>query len=165
MLTGNPGHLRSFDYIGRYRYSLTFCTDRRQPHFTTAEPVDLVHGQIVRAARAESAAIVAACYMPDHVHLLIEMESELSDALALISRAKQYSGFHFKRRFGKRLWQRYGYERVLRDDEQTLVVARYILNNPVRKRLVERPQDYPFSRSEQYSIDAILSAVQMMGSG
>ena len=28
-----------------------------------------------------------------------------------VARSKQYSGFHFNRQFGTRLWQRYGFER------------------------------------------------------
>jgi hypothetical protein len=36
--------------------------------------------------------------MPDHVHLLVEGQSESSDARALIARMKQNSGFYFKRR-------------------------------------------------------------------
>ena len=75
---------------------------------------------------------------------------------------RAFSGFHFKQRFGQRLWQRYSYDRVLRDDEHTLVVARYILENPVRAGIVERPQDYAFSRSEKYTVRQILDAVQVM---
>ena len=161
MRTGNPGHLPSFDYVGLHRYFLTFCTHARNSLFTSAERVDLVHGQILRAATEESAAIIVACYMPDHLHLLIQMETESSDCLRFISRAKQYSGFHFKKGFGEPLWQRYGYERIMRDNEQTLVVAKYILENPVRAGFAMRAEDYPFSRSERYPIRAIIDAVQL----
>jgi hypothetical protein len=47
----------------------------------------------------------------------------------------------------------------LRDDEATLSVARYILENPVRARLVRNPQDYPFSGSPVHSMAEILEAV------
>ena len=36
------------------------------------------------------------------------------------------------------------YEHVLRDDEATLAVAQYILENPTRKGLVECFTDYPY---------------------
>ena len=94
MLTGNPGHLETFDYVGLQRYFLTFCT--------------------------------------------------------------------FKQRFGKSLWQRYGFERVLRNDEPTLGVARYTLENPVRAGLVTCAEEYPFAGSLVYPIAEILAAVQMM---
>jgi putative transposase len=130
----------------------------RTPLFTTRQHVDLVYGQILRGAGEQGAAILAYCFMPDHLHLLIEMRADVSDCLRFISRAKQYSGFHFQRTFGQRLWQRYGYEHVLWDDRPVLLIARYILENPLRAGLVESPQDYGFSGSDVYDIREILEA-------
>jgi hypothetical protein len=48
---------------------------------------------------------------------------------------------------------------VLRDDEMTLVVAKYILENPVRAGLVERVEEYPFVGSMVYTVREILDAV------
>jgi hypothetical protein len=60
------------------------------------------------------------------------------------------------------LWQRYGFEHVLRADEETLGVVRYTLENPVRAGLVARVEDYPFAGSTVYPLAEILAAVQMM---
>jgi putative transposase len=158
VLTGNPGHLKSFDYTGLYRYFLTFCTASRRQVFTSAEAVDLVLLHFVRAATDEKFSIVAYCFLPDHVHLLVEAGDEASDCRRLIQRAKQFSGFYHAKMFGERLWQRHGFERVLRNDEATLVVARYILENPVRAGLVARVQDYRFAGSRVYSLAEILAA-------
>src|SRR3970282_1207245 len=78
-----------------------------------------------------------------------------------IALAKQYSGFHYRAAFGKRLWQRYGFERTLRDAEATGSVARYILENPVKAGLVERVTDYPFVGSAAFTVEQILEAVQL----
>jgi len=99
--------------------------------------------------------------MPDHLHLLVEGLADDSDARKFISRAKQYSGFHFKAAFDVRLWQRYGFERTLRSDVSALSVARYILENPVRAGLVNRIDAYEFSGSNVYTMDQILEAVQL----
>jgi len=48
---------------------------------------------------------------------------------------------------------------VLRGDEATLVVARYILENPIRAGFVERAEDYSYSGSQVYSIEQILTAI------
>ena len=45
------------------------------------------------------------------------------------------------------------------NDESTMAVARYILENPLRARLVERVEDYPFAGSCQYPLHEILEAV------
>jgi putative transposase len=98
--------------------------------------------------------------MPDHVHLLVQGQTEESDGRTFIKRAKQFSGFYYKQTFGRTLWQRYGFERVLRNDEPTLVVARYIIANPVRAGLVDRVEEYPFVGSCVYELSEILEAVQ-----
>jgi REP element-mobilizing transposase RayT len=101
--------------------------------------------------------------MPDHVHLLVEGRVPASDCRKFIARAKQYSGFHYQRMFGERLWQRYGYERVLRAEEETLAVARYIFQNPIRAGLVTRVSDYPFVGSSDYTVAQILDGLGMSG--
>ncbi len=154
-----PRHLRGFGYVGAQRYFLTWSTHGRLTVFTDKAAVDLTIAQILRAAREEAFALLAYCFMPDHVHLLVEGRTEISDGRRFVHRARQFSGYHFSRVTGRRLWQKYGYERVLRDDEATLAVARYIINNPVRAGLVQRPEDYPGSGSEVYSMREILEAL------
>jgi putative transposase len=162
--TGRPAVLKTFDYLGPHRYFLTFCTFERRARFTTAASVRLVRTQILRACSDERMAVFADCYMPDHVHLLVQGQAEHSDCRRFISRAKQLSGFAYQQAYRQRLWQRYFHERVLRSDDDTLSVARYILENPVRAGLVQRAQDYPFSGSGVYSVRDILEAVALDGS-
>jgi hypothetical protein len=45
---------------------------------------------------------------------------------------------------------------VLRDDEVTQTVAKYILENPVRAGLMREPLDYPFSGSLVYSREQLV---------
>jgi len=159
MRTNQPGHLKTFDYLGLHRYFLTFCTNYRRHAFQNGDVVNLVLAQISRTARESAFELLAYCFMPDHLHLLVEGTGDNSNCRRFIKSAKQYSGYYFEKDFKQKLWQRYGFERVLRDDEATLVVARYILNNPVRAGLVADPRDYPFAGSEKYSVDEILEAV------
>ena len=92
---------------------------------------------------------------------LREGQAEDSDCLRFIARGKQYAGYHYKAKVGHPLWQRYGYEHTLRNDEAALSVARYILENPIRAGLVTRIEDYPYSGSSVYSIEQILEAIQL----
>jgi putative transposase len=117
--------------------------------------------QFRRAAVDEHFALLAYCFMPDHVHLLVEGQSVDSNCRRFIARAKQFSAFHFKKTFGQPLWQQYGFERTLRKAESALGVARYIFENPIRAGLVTRVEDYPFLGSSAYTIGDILKAVQM----
>jgi REP element-mobilizing transposase RayT len=89
--------------------------------------------------------------MPDHLHLLIEGTSEDSDLLAFVHVMKQRTAYEYRRSRGATLWQKGYYEHVVRDDEATLDIARYVLANPVRAGLVAEPRDYPFSGSLVFS--------------
>jgi putative transposase len=157
----HPEHLRSFDYQGPYAYFLTFCTDRRRHVFVDAGPVNLVRSEFLRTSRQEEFGITAYCFMPDHVHLLVEGASENADLRRFVRLAKQLSGFHYKQAYGSVLWQRYGFERVLRGEEPLLSVARYILSNPIRAGLCRSIGDYPFLGSETHTLAAIAEALQM----
>jgi len=62
----HPERAKGFDYLGFHRYLLKFCTHQRAPVFTSTASVELVLGQISRAANEERLAILAYCFMPDH---------------------------------------------------------------------------------------------------
>ena len=94
MYRPHPQHLAQFSYVGNYRYSLRFCTDHRSRVFVADAPVALVLSQIRRVLTETGLALIAYCFMPDHVHLLIEGETDASDCRQFIARAKQSAGSH-----------------------------------------------------------------------
>jgi putative transposase len=151
-----PRHLAAFDYRGFHRYFLTFCTFERNPYFALADDVAVVWQQILRASTEFQFAVLAYCFMPDHAHLLVEGAREDADLKKFLKFAKQYSGFYFRQKTGKKLWQRYGFERVLRENEDTRSVIRYVVENPVRGDLVKLPMDYPFWGSGVYSREDLI---------
>ena len=156
----HPERLKTFDYIGFHRYFLTFCTIDRERLFTSAASVELVLAQILRAKRESSFAVIAYCFMPDHLHLLIEGKSQSSNGRDFIKRARQYSAYYYSKAYARKLWQRYGYDHVLRDDQKTIVTARYILNNPVRAGLVSRIEDYRYCGSLEWPLEALLDWIR-----
>jgi putative transposase len=159
MHTRRPARLKHFAYIGPQRYSLTFCTDWRRTWFESADAVDLVLSQFLRVADVEGFAVLAYCFMPDHVHLVIEGLRDDSDARKFIIKSKQCSAHAYAERFGTRLWQPFGYEHILRDDEQLQQVVRYILENPVRAGLTTSVLDYPFLGSQVYNITDLVETL------
>jgi hypothetical protein len=72
----HPERAKGFGYLGFHRYLLTFCTHQRAPVFTSTASVELVLAQISRAANEERLAVLAYCFMPDHLHLLVKGECE-----------------------------------------------------------------------------------------
>jgi len=95
--------------------------------------------------------ILAYCFMPDHLHCLLSGDSQ-NNLVKFAQRFKQLSGFHFKQQYEKPLWERSFYDHILRKTENIKEVALYILNNPVRKGLVEDYHDYPYLGSDVFEI-------------
>jgi putative transposase len=116
--------------------------------FVDAKVVELVLSQFLRVAMEQKFAVLAYCFMPDHVHFLVQGNCESSDCRTLITLGKQLAGYAYSRTYGGRLWQPGGFERVLREEEASFAVARYIVENPVRAGLVGAASEYPFSGSQ-----------------
>ncbi len=158
-MPGYPQHLRGFAYAGLQRYFLTFCTHERRRHFVDPSTVVLVRDQVRRAAEREHFEGNAYCFMPDHLHLLLSGAREDANLKMFVFRAKQFSGFEFSRQNRGRLWQRYGYERVLRNEESTADLIRYIVGNPLRAGLASKVTEYPFWGSFTHSREQLLDHI------
>ena len=139
-----PTRLPGFSYVGYGRYSLCFCTYRRAPLFVSGQAVAAALTQIERTCRENDFDLLAYCFMPDHVHLLVEAVTADADLRRTVSLMKQRSGYEFQKTFHQHLWQGGYYERVLRNEQATRTIIRYIFENPVRAGLVERYGDYPY---------------------
>ena len=155
-MSDRPHRLPGFSYVGCHRYSLTFCVRSRNYVFTIATIVADALEQISLAALARGFAICAYCFMPDHLHLLVEGQAGNSDLVKFVNLLKQRTSFAYRRHHPDRLWQKGYFEHVVRDDEVTQTVAKYVLENPLRAGLVKEPLDYPFSGSLVYSRKQLL---------
>lgn len=152
----HPHPLKDFDYLGRHHYALTWGCEDRKPLFTQADRVELVRAQILRAAAETNFEIIAYCFMPDHLHQLVKGCSDSADARRYIKLAKQYSGYYFSKAFGEKVFQRYGYERWLRQDDDPRALIGYIIQNPVAAGIAEAPEQYPFTGSQVHTVQDLL---------
>jgi REP element-mobilizing transposase RayT len=155
--------LRTFDYLGIQRYSLTICCRARHTTFVDDRTVADASTQLRHTSTTYGFAIIVYCYMPDHLHVLAEGTRPSSDFREFVRLYKQRSSFAFKRRMGQELWQRGYFERLLRSDENTVAVARYILQNPVRASLCQSAAEYPYSGSFTMAVPDLLQSIQMSG--
>jgi len=84
--------------------------------------------------------------MPNHIHLLLSIaeEQRLSRVIQLIkggfSHSLRQNGIIFRA-----VWEQRYHDRRVRDANEFVEFPRYIRQNPVRKGLVERAEDYPYS--------------------
>ena len=150
--------LKDFEYRGRHSYFLTFCTYRRKVTLHDTSVASMVVDQILRAARRFEFDVLAYCVMPDHVHLLVHGRSDRSALHRFVKRAKQSSGQIYARAVKESLWQDSYYDHVVRPEENLAGIACYIIQNPVRARLVASALDYQFSGSGVWSIEELLKS-------
>jgi putative transposase len=81
--------LKDFDYIGTYAYFVTILTKDRGTYLKEVEVVDSLIGILVEKARSERFSVLAYCFMPDHLHLLVSGDDDNSNLMKFISLFKQ----------------------------------------------------------------------------
>jgi putative transposase len=150
MISDRPRRLDGVSYVGYQRYFLTSCTAGRHQAFAEEGVATRCTDQLLRSARLHDFEIPAYCFMPDHLHVLALGDSLQADFRAFVKHFKQISGFEYKRATRRKLWQTGYDERVLRDEESTLAVARYIFENPLRAGLETEYGAYPYAGSTLY---------------
>ena len=143
--------LSCFDYTGSHAYFITCATYQKGLYFTEKAVIDIILAVISRCSARNGFKIYTYCFMPDHLYMLLVGE-EKSSLHEFMKTFKQESSFAFKKGYGCSLWQRSYYDRVLRTEETLAEVASYILNNPVRKGLVDDYKSYGFLGSMLFDV-------------
>ena len=124
--------------------------------FTDGHVVGRMVRQLLRAATEHRFSVIAYCFMPDHVHLLIEGWSDDSNGRRFIEAFKRHTSAGCPQTARGDLWQRYGFEHVLGEDDTTIDVVKYILGSPVRAGLAASTREYPFVGSMAYVLKDLI---------
>jgi REP element-mobilizing transposase RayT len=123
-------------------FSITTVAHQRQPVFDQPSACQSVMRVLscVDPCQARSLAWVV---MPDHLHWLLELRD--APLPGLIQALKSRSARSVNATAGRSgpVWQAGYFDRRIRSESDLLGQARYILENPVRRGLVERVEDYP----------------------
>jgi putative transposase len=77
--------------------------------------------------------------MPDHLHMLLSFPPSGKSPRLVVSKWKEWTAKELDI-----IWQRNFFEHRLRHEESRREKADYILQNPVRKKLVPSPEEWPF---------------------
>ena len=123
-------------------YYVTFCTKDRKilpPGARTLTLASTVHDH------GRSCWIDSVVVMPDHVHLIV-MPYETVSLVDVLSAIKSASSHRVNRLLGGRgaVWQRESFDRLVRSGDNLDKKRQYIFDNPARKGLVDRWEDYPW---------------------
>ncbi|MDP2920113.1 MAG: transposase [Dehalococcoidia bacterium] len=86
--------------------------------------------------------------METHVHCIVQPLAESEGAFysmaQIIHSVKSYSANRIQKLLNRKgnVWLDENYDRIIRDDEEYLEKMSYVMHNPVKARLVEKPEDY-----------------------
>ena len=144
--------LKGFSYRGFHRYLVTVNASGRSNPFADPDVASELAAQISPHFALNDFEVVAYCVMPDHVHLLLEGTSAAADLCEAVRAWKQRTSYDCRRRTGTRLWQPGFHDRILREGDDTRLVVRYVLQNPVRAGLVQYARDYQWVGSSRYTV-------------
>jgi putative transposase len=143
---GNTGH---------GTYFITASTFHKQSPFQSERMAGLFIDTLLHYRAQRNYLLHEFVLMPDHFHLLITPTLTLERSLQLIK-----GGFSFRARkelgFGGEIWETSFYDIRVRDIEDCYAFRHYIHQNPVKRGLAERPEDYPYSSAgSRFNLDEV----------
>jgi len=148
-----PKHIRS---DGQY-YFVTTGTHRRAPIFGRPDLAEVVIDALYHIRRDGRIGIHGFVVMPDHFHVVISLVGDNTLPRVMHS-LKSYSANAINRTRGSSggVWQEGYYDYALRNVKDAERKLRYVLGNPLRKRLAEEFDLYPWSSAnEAYEVDPL----------
>jgi REP element-mobilizing transposase RayT len=124
-------------------YLITAVVHQRRPLFTDWQLGRLLVAELRRAHDQKWVNSIAWVIMPDHFHWLVQLEQR--SLTRLMQAIKSRSTLTINNASNRRgaFWQSGYHDRAIRDGEELLPFARYIVANPLRAGLVDKIGDYP----------------------
>ena len=163
----------------RLPHFITFTCYRRQSRLSTPDIRDALLRILERTRLRYDFLIYGFVIMSNHVHLLVSEPKQGTIATVIQSlkiASARYAKTHIcqkKADMGHGLpsradmghkavghkaratafWQRRYYDRNVRDNEEFIAALKYIHRNPVKRGLVEKPEDWLWSSYRHYAFD------------
>jgi len=133
-----------------YPHHITQRGNRRQPTFFGPEDYATYLALMSEWCARCGVQVWAYCLMPNHVHLIAVPETEEALRQALGEAHRRYTrAVNFREGWRGHLWQG-RFASFVMDEPHLLSAARYVELNPVRARLVQRPEEYPWSSARAH---------------
>jgi len=141
--------LAGHDYGASGAYFVTICTDRRQPLLIQPQLHAIVEKEWLALPQMfPGVTLDAYVIMSDHMHGLLSIDAKVKRAPTLFDVIKTYKSRttvawlkHLeatKQEESGKIWQRYYYDQIIRDERHRAAVRQYILDNPTKEVLGRR---------------------------
>lgn len=144
-----PWGLKRFQETGQVHY-ITFSCYKRRPNLRRDEACATFVAALERVRRDYGLRIYGYVVMPEHVHLLLN-EPERNTFAQAIKSLKQGVARRLALRAKDSFWQVRYYDFNVWSESKFVEKLRYIHRNPVKRGLVEKPEDWPWSSFRHYA--------------
>ena len=146
MLTFMPAGLVRFQHCGEMHF-LTFSCYRRLPYLGDAAARGLFESALERMRHKYRFVVAGYVVMPEHVHLLVN-EPERSSLDRAIKSIKLSVTLRSRER---PFWQARYYDFNVWTEEKRVEKLRYMHRNPVKRGLVEKPEEWRWSSFRHFA--------------
>jgi len=146
--------LSGYDYSADRPVHVIMCVEEKKDVFSTEKHAKIVIDGLLSTADDLGVRILCYCLMPDHLHVVLSPGQSARSLSKFLNVFKGRTTTTFRKREGwHRIWQRSAFDHVIRSDENLRAVLEYIVNNPVRKGIAEKAEDYPYSKWFEMEIE------------
>jgi putative transposase len=144
-----PRGLVRYHSSGQFHF-VTFSCHKRQPSLARSAGYAVFEHALERVRQTHSLVIAGYVLMPEHVHLLVS-EPQAGSLAAAIQALKQETSKKLKTAGESQFWQRRYYDFNVWSEGTTEEKLHYMHQNPVKRRLVKQPDDWPWSSFRHHS--------------
>lgn len=138
--------LKEFDYSNVNAYFITICTADKQAFFADNDGLNRnIIECLLNEKRRAGFLVYVYCLMPDHFHLLLcPPGGELSVSGFIGGLKSKTTRIAWSHGQDGKLWQSRFHDHIVRKREGLEKIGLYILDNPVRKGLVDNWEKYKY---------------------
>ena len=152
-----PIRIENYDYSSPGAYFITVCSSNREEIFWNGVGADIIRPQDVPLSAAgkiaeqgilqmaqhyENVAVDKYCVMPDHVHFILRIESDIGGRIISAPTVSTVVGSMKRwvsRQIGRPIWQKSFYDHGIRNQREYDEIWEYIENNPLKYLLKKAP--------------------------
>ena len=149
--------IENYDYSAPGAYFITVCTTNREKIFWNCVGADSIRPQNVPLSNAgkiaqqgilqiashfENVVLDKYCIMPDHIHLILRIESDIGGRIisaptvsTIVGSMKRW----ISKQIGRPIWQKSFYDHGIRNQQDYDEIWKYIENNPLKYALKRTP--------------------------
>jgi len=143
-----PRNLIRYHQSGQFHF-ITFSCYKRLPLLDNDASYSVFEREFELVRQRYGLVVAGYVLIPEHVHLLTN-EPRISSLAVALQVLKQATSRKLKKPGQAQFWQRRYYDFNVYTEAKTVEKLKYMHRSPVRRGLVTKPEDWPWSSFRHY---------------